>query len=188
MGGKVEREKTMLVDGRLVRPDFVVDYGDKGYVAINLKCFPGTNKDNGPLIGELELFELLGDFLHKMSEESSCSFGFIEKDNRVFVSYNKEKSLIGFVGYESIICKRCLSNPFSPVAGKSLYDDFVELKNNNFSDIFVNEYKEQVRSAVERVNKKLKKFFGLNDDVFIYSSFPRVVVNSIFLKRLPEVE
>lgn len=182
MDGKIEGEKLVAIGGKSVRPDFIIDFGDRGCVAISLKPIPRTNKSNSPMVSELEVFGVLNAFMHKVSEKAPCSFSFMEKDTQVFVLYDKGDGVIGFTGYEAIVCKRCFSNPSSPINGKVLFDDFVSLKDNNFSDIYDENYKQQVRSAVERVNKKLKAFYHIKEDILIYSSIPQVVINSIFLK------
>lgn len=179
---KMEREKTIMIDGRLVRPDFIIDFGDRGCIVISLEQLPETNKNGSPMVSELEIFYLLNSFVRKASKKSPCSFSFLEHNTQVFISYDKSKRIIGFTGYEAIICKRCFSNPANPINGRVLFDDFKALKKENSADIFVDEYKQQVRSATERVNRKLKDFFDIKDDILIYSSIPQVVVNSIFLK------
>ena len=182
MEGKINNEVTMIINGRVVRPDILVDFGDRGSIAINLKRIPGTNK-NSPLVCELELFDVINTFLRKTYEKPICSFNFFEKDSQVFVTYEGSKNCIGFTGYEAIVCKRCFSNPSTPVSGDTLYDDFVDSrKGKNINNMFVDEYRQQVRSATERVNKKLKAFFDIEDDILTYSSIPQVTVNSKFLK------
>ena len=177
-----EIEKNMKIKGKMIRPDFVIDFGDRGKVSIELKYIPGTNRNDSPKVSELEVFDLLNAFMMKYSEKSPCKFSFLEKDSQVFVKYDECIDIIGFTGYEAIICKRCFSNPSSPVNGKVLFDDFKNLKENNFTDIFNDEYERQVRSATERVNKKLKVSFDIKDDILTYSAIPQVTVNSKFLK------
>ncbi len=70
MDGRIKKEVTMMVNGQVVRPDFLVDFGDRGCVAINLKCVPGTNK-NSPLVSELEVFDLINTFVNRASKKST---------------------------------------------------------------------------------------------------------------------
>lgn len=180
---KIYRERL----NRGMVPDYTIDFEDGSKCLIELKTIPADSKSN---ISKNESYvsSIFMSLFLNYFKNSKCYFRCIDiknidnkQDSETLVGYIMSNTTVLFTGYEGIVCRECLKNPLDEIDGYMLFAKFKELKKRQKSEIWDDEYKRQVRSAVERVNKRFKDVFNLKDDVLIYSEIPVVVVNKKFL-------
>ena len=172
-----------------IQPDYVIDYGEEGKVIIEIKA---VSKDGSVGSGKIEqrALEILEALGLGNAKYTACKFHYVPELSRfedekrekqgVFIKYDGSNEAICFTGFEGIVCKKCFENPSMSVDGFELFDEFKKYKNKQESEIFRDEYSQQVRSAVNRINNRFKKEFKLDVEVLTYSSVPIVFINKEF--------
>ena len=166
-------------------PDYVINYGEEGKVIVEVKAISkdgsvGSGKIEERALGILNLLGLGNTRYTACKLHCIPELSYFDKRRRVIevvVGYDDKENAICFTGFEGIVCKECFENPSKPADVRAIFKKFKKYREKQWANIDKMDFKEQVRSAVTRINEKFKKEFNIDEEVLIYSAVQTVTIN-----------